>query len=308
MLRHASKAKMESRIGLNQINVDIWMNICEYLNYNDIKSLKYVNDNMKVNIQQVMGSIITRELKNQGVSKKVLLEHIEYLIMNIISAKDFDYIYEKIITGTNVIDSLYYKLSEYYIKNRTLKNYPDQEDIYDLYMFLHIYIYKDIRDIENKIQYLETMNVTKETQKIKYNYYKWILERNVVVKLDILYIISKTCVTELTLKKLFGLYTLDLSKARYIKSNRPYLRQIVEIKFFNNRSTFYSYNYKEIKDLLKRECRKRWVMMLKWEMRKIWMCRINEEMKNPINGHRQKITEKEVINSINEKMRRMYFS
>jgi hypothetical protein len=290
------------------LNVDIWMNICEYLNYNDIKALKNVDANMKTTIQQVMGYIVTRELKNQGISKNVLLEHIEYLILNIITAKDFNYIYEKMITGSNVIDSLYYKLSDYYIKNGTIKTYPYQEDIYDLYMFLHIYVYKDTRDIEYKIQYLETMDITKETKKIKYNYYKWILERNIMVKLDMLYIISKTCVTELTLKKLFGLYTLDLSKTRYVKTNRPHLRQLVETKFLNNRSVFYSYNYREIKDFMKRVNTDRWIMMLKWEMRKIWMCRINEEINKPINGHREKITEKQVINNINEKMRRIYFS
>lgn len=303
MLKHASKAKMNaSQINLN---VDIWMNICEYLNYNDIKALKQVNKNMSVAIQQVMGYIVTREMRNQGVKKKVLLEHIEYLIMSILAANNFNYIHENIITGSKVIDSLYYKLSTYYIENRTIKTYPDQEDIYDLYMLLHIYIYKDTTDIENKIQYLETMNVTNETKKIKYNYYKWILEKNIIVKLDILYIISKTCVTELTLKKLFGIYTLDLSKTRYIKSNRPYLRQIVETKYINNRSIFYSYNYKEIKDFLKRVNTSRWIMMLKWEMRKIWMCRINED-KQKKEGSWQ--TEKQVINNINEKMRRMYFS
>lgn len=82
----------------------------------------------------------------------------------------------------------------------------------------------------------------------------------------------------------------------------PYIRQIVETKYIFNRSIFYSYNYKEIKDFLKRVNKNRWIMMLKWEMRKIWMCRIQQ------NKHTTGKTEEQVINNINERMRRMYFS
>jgi hypothetical protein len=174
------------------------------------------------------------------------------------------------------INAIFRKMLYFYITNDSLKDYDNQLEVYLFYLLLQIDILKNSKQVNTLIDtFYEFEHYKMKNDKSLVfnncldNYIEFLIENNIDVKFNTLHKMSKTCTTIPMLKKLFGSKYLELENTKLMVCCKSCvisnLRDIVAFKFNRPIDYFMSFNYRAVKDFLKREKKQFYNDMIKYE-------------------------------------------
>jgi hypothetical protein len=273
------------------------------------KFIKYHLDVQRNKYKIILVKYYLQDIKNYTLKNYILNFKYYHNSPQICYSYPLDYITYP--TQNYFINEIFDRIFEYYVKNNfgSLEKYPNQLDLVVLYIFLHIEIYQNVYNMDYFLEFLRNLNKNQDSSlypKLEnYKYYNVcikyythclniILDDNILINnsFEKLYEISKYVTNVPILKKLLGYKLLDINPEfchlflccfECIPTN---LQEICTMKMSFWKDDLISYNYLQIKNLLKIKCPLYYNILLEKETYEI-----NEiiQIKNPYTNRRMRV-------------------
>lgn len=242
---------------MEKLNSDIIYEITKHLTINDIYSMSQTSKYLKHAIVEYSSYILTDELKkhkNNNLTKEHIYSYVEKYIYNLFFYTNATYI-KTILTIGNSSMTVRFRCIFDYLTNG-IYNYPNQIDIYLLYLYLYLWFETPLSNKEYYISFLNNSKDKNFTIGLRDNYYRR-LHSSLGLTIDNSYNMSKHVVTIPALIKLAGIKAMDLNKAELFECCpiciNTDISNLVLFKFNRENDDLLSYNYTHIKQFLKKK-------------------------------------------------------
>jgi hypothetical protein len=261
------KVKTISEILMEKLPTELFLNICENLSLRDIIHLQNASSRLNKQICAVSKTIVISKLYKAVPHNN--LDNVHILLSNYIQ----DY-----LNGQNTnINLLSKELIYFYYLYNSIKDYPNQLEVYLTYLLLQIHVFKNCKQADNLIEtfYEFEKHKTNNLPRYKFtnmlpNYIRFIIENNIDVKLTTLYKMSKICTSVTMLDKLFAYKYLELENSDLVvcceECVRSNLRHIVEFKYNRPTDHFLNHNYLVIKNFIRNKHKHIYRKLIRYEL------------------------------------------
>jgi len=294
----------KSSFQMDTLPTELVLQLCKEMSLRDILHLQKTSLVLHNKICHVSEAIVIYKLQKQGLSFNdihILLSHFLQTYYDNIQGemlrKYADQLYTNTcyqlisnmlldnlannsidlhLTKSKGINAIFRKMLYFYITNDSLKDYDNQLEVYLFYLLLQIDILKNSKQVNTLIDtFYEFEHYKMKNDKSLVfnncldNYIEFLIENNIDVKFNTLHKMSKTYTTIPMLNKLFGSKYLELKNTKLMVCCKSCvisnLRDIVAFKFNRPTDYFMSFNYRALKDFLKRENKQFYNDMIKYE-------------------------------------------
>jgi hypothetical protein len=273
---------------LETLPSELFLSVCDYIEYEDILTLRQVNKRMYSFCNSFDSAMITSQLRHINETKcnmnKILNKYgicskysksldcnVDYNVDCDVDC-DVDYVGNARIKFQELNDfsvfrkihfekQLKLEMNSKYKNNLNFTQYLILFKLYNYYRLLNIHE----KDILHTITYNIPYNIKLFKQLAQNMYLRPLvkacftylinchLEKKIILTMDDFYNISMVCANGYIISILFGNRILNLAKSDYINECRTqerYIKNIVRYKFLNKANTFLSINYNMIKIFL----------------------------------------------------------
>jgi hypothetical protein len=200
------------------------------------------------------------------------------------------------ITGNPTVNLLFDKIFYYYVYTNYvhISTYPNKLELCALYNLLQIEIFQNKNDFNYWVDFLESLNKNVYSDVI-FRYYSSTLDiyhvgTNLHLTFDQMYKMSSVITSIPVIKQIIGYRVLDLSRSSLnvccVDCNEPNLFEICDLKMTHYKDDLISYNYLQLKDLLKRENIYYYTMLTN---RETFLVNTMIYVKNPITNRRMRV-------------------
>lgn len=245
---------------------EIFLTVCDYIEYEDILTLRQVNKRMYSLCHSFDSAMITSQLRYINETKSNMNAILKkYGICSKFGLHYDDSFRFQKLNDFSVFRKIYFekqiKLSNK--NNLHLTQYLILFKLYNYYRLLNIHE----KDIFHTIIYNIPYNIKLFKQLAQNMYFRPLVKscftylikchqkKEIVLTVDDFYKISTICANGYVISILFGARILNLTKSDYIhefKMQERYIKNIVRYKFLNKNNTMLSLNYNMIKIFLQK--------------------------------------------------------
>lgn len=254
---------------LDKLPEDILGLVFDHLSFKEIYNLHNINLLLRTKLNNMSTYVITKQIVKHQLSytKEDLYSKLTELLLNaensiksIIKIGNYNpnvtlsICKSYVFFNNSGLNKLFIKILIFFLQIRNLKKYTNIFELFIFYNLFKIHIYKDITDVMWNIKFLHDFSIH---NKIKEQYFTYILTFDVQLNLEHIYIISKNIITLEFIQRILAYRPLELFKTKFIdncddEKTDKLLEEIISIKFNRSIDEIINYNYSQIKSMIKR--------------------------------------------------------